>query len=162
MRVLGFRNICFGGSTRKTQGGFNGYSQGMSRHVSGELFLKGCFSFCDDSNTDERKKEKGDVGGWRGVVFLLGSQHSEVLRRRGKDDGGKRETVLMHCVEKMQLHSVFPCSCPFPIPMAKCISDVTNEHCGCVIRIAANMETKKHCFFYVPVRFKAAFISMWM
>ncbi len=114
MRVLGFRNICFGGSTRKTQGGFNGYSQGMSRHVSGELFLKGSFSVCDDSNRDEREREKremkrerereeGRVGGWRGVVFLLGSQHSEVLRRRGKDDGGKRETVLVHCVENMQL-----------------------------------------------------------
>lgn len=66
MRALGFRNICFGGSTRKTQGGFNGYSQGMSRHVSGELFLKGSFSVCDDSNRDEREREKGDEEGERG------------------------------------------------------------------------------------------------
>lgn len=73
MHVLGFSNICIGVCTRKTQGGLHRYSQGMSKHVSGELFLKGSFSVCDDSNTGEGEREKGRESGRveRGSIFYL-------------------------------------------------------------------------------------------
>lgn len=61
----------------------------MSRHVSGELFLNGSFSICDDSNMDEEEKGEGWMEGG-GMLFTSafsiqpywGIEKSRITERR--------------------------------------------------------------------------------
>jgi len=136
--ILGFRKICCGGCTWKIEGGFHGYSQGMSRHVSGELLLlNGSFLSAmtrirmrEIEGEREREKEREREGGSAFARLLAYGLSKEEMKRK-MTEKRERSCVLIHCGEEIQLYPGVCCCCQLPLPLphsnGRCIFvDATN------------------------------------